>query len=614
MPRIRKKTSNRQSTAQRNKISRKAGETRKKNKKAAKKNPQWKSKKKADPGIPNSFPYKDQILAEVAEERRQAEAAKIARKEASRSKDEEKEEDTPGIASIHSSSVYSAARATSAASPSEEEEDVPALVDTSLATLQDVIDRADVILQVVDARDIAGGRNVWIENLLKDAGVYGLIINKADLVPRESIQAWLPSLPANTFIFSSPQEPSTSSSSSASALGRTELLAKIQSLAESGIEKDEHLRIALVGLPSVGKTSVFNALLPSSAPRHPVAPLIPPVSSAKTPAPTTKAPVEALLTLNDSIKVGIIDTPGWDLVPEELEDEDEDMDEDEENQAKWDALEAVAVGDVLRRNLGRVDRIKDVEPLASYIVQRSNAQDLMLLYNVPYFQAGDVEAFLRALARANGRMKKGDQPDMDAGARILLRDWALNQFPYYCMPAVDKDSVNDASGSSRTELDGVLELLKSRKEMKAGARGLVRFKPGPLDNREVILDDDYTAAFAPSDDEDDEEDEDGEESDDDDMEDGDEEDEDDIEEDGDIELESDEEDAEEEEMPRAPPAHKSGGATGPKKSVSFGNLPVRPSEGEENDRPVQKSGAGKGSTQRVRPSRHSRRAGKTRRR
>ena len=36
-------TSRRQSTAQRAKITRKAGETRKKNKKAEKKNPQWKS-------------------------------------------------------------------------------------------------------------------------------------------------------------------------------------------------------------------------------------------------------------------------------------------------------------------------------------------------------------------------------------------------------------------------------------------------------------------------------------------------------------------------------------------------------------------------------------------
>jgi nuclear GTP-binding protein len=33
-------------------------------------NPQWRSKVKKDPGIPNLFPYKDKILAEVEEKRR----------------------------------------------------------------------------------------------------------------------------------------------------------------------------------------------------------------------------------------------------------------------------------------------------------------------------------------------------------------------------------------------------------------------------------------------------------------------------------------------------------------------------------------------------------------
>ncbi|KAF8271732.1 GNL3L/Grn1 putative GTPase-domain-containing protein [Lactarius quietus] len=71
MPRIRKKTSRRGTTAQRVRIKHKATESRKKAKKAAKKDVTWKSKKSKDPGIPNNFPYKDQILAEIAEERRQ---------------------------------------------------------------------------------------------------------------------------------------------------------------------------------------------------------------------------------------------------------------------------------------------------------------------------------------------------------------------------------------------------------------------------------------------------------------------------------------------------------------------------------------------------------------
>ena len=86
-------TSKRQTISKREKVKKRVKETRKKKSKEAKKNPQWKSsacwlrmnslfgfvltrvswlcaEHKKDPGIPNNFPYKDQILAEVAEQRR----------------------------------------------------------------------------------------------------------------------------------------------------------------------------------------------------------------------------------------------------------------------------------------------------------------------------------------------------------------------------------------------------------------------------------------------------------------------------------------------------------------------------------------------------------------
>lgn len=86
----RSETSKRGTTTQRAKIKHKVREGRKKSKKAARSDLTWKSsafsslrslfsiltanftlEKEKDPGIPNDFPYKDQILAEIAEERRQ---------------------------------------------------------------------------------------------------------------------------------------------------------------------------------------------------------------------------------------------------------------------------------------------------------------------------------------------------------------------------------------------------------------------------------------------------------------------------------------------------------------------------------------------------------------
>jgi nuclear GTP-binding protein len=116
----------------------------------------------------------------------QDEEAKIARREAAKGKQPatEEEADAPGISSLPKSAVLSgvssSAPAASACSDADSEpSDVPDLVDTALATLQDVLDRADVVMQVVDARDILGGRSGYVEGLVKEAGGnFALLVNK----------------------------------------------------------------------------------------------------------------------------------------------------------------------------------------------------------------------------------------------------------------------------------------------------------------------------------------------------------------------------------------------------------------------------------------------------
>src|ERR1700722_16825354 len=71
----------------RHKIEKASVAKQKKNRKLAKKNPEWRSKLKKDPGIPNLFPYKDKILAEIEEgRRRKAEEASKRRAEAKEAK------------------------------------------------------------------------------------------------------------------------------------------------------------------------------------------------------------------------------------------------------------------------------------------------------------------------------------------------------------------------------------------------------------------------------------------------------------------------------------------------------------------------------------------------
>lgn len=108
----------------------------------------------------------------------QVEEEKLARRAAQKAAGQhpislEEEDDTPGIQSILSANVTGRTKAPRAVAEEEEEEedvDVPDLIDTSLSTLQEALDKADVVVEVVDARDIAGGRSKFVEELVKEAG------------------------------------------------------------------------------------------------------------------------------------------------------------------------------------------------------------------------------------------------------------------------------------------------------------------------------------------------------------------------------------------------------------------------------------------------------------
>jgi nuclear GTP-binding protein len=193
-----------------------------------------------------------------------------------------------------------------------------------------------------------------------------------DRVPKETLQSWLKTISLPTFFFKSVLPAARASTSTQHieptvVLGRDELLGYLSTIKPA--EKDADLAVALMGLPNVGKTSVLNSLLPAKAKHHETAPVLALNAASKNPEPTTKMASETRIEYNGK-SIRIIDTPGWDFADddeeeeeEEEDDEDEDAEVDEEKLAKWDQLEQTMTGDLLRRNLGRVDRIKDIIPL-----------------------------------------------------------------------------------------------------------------------------------------------------------------------------------------------------------------------------------------------------------
>ncbi|KAI9683163.1 MAG: hypothetical protein M1829_005954 [Trizodia sp. TS-e1964] len=235
----------------RHKIEKASAAKKRKQQKAAKNNPEWRSRLKKDPGIPNLFPYKDKILAEILEKRAAKEAeAKKKRGEARQRRaaletgivdngttenldadlheehmEEHMEED--GMSEDESSNPMAALLASAKARAvtfdredgmdvdEEMEEDgynglgdVLASSDIPLSRTQkdssrrafdkifkEVVAAADIVLYVLDARDPEGTRSKEVERMIMaaESGQKRLILvlNKIDLVPSKVLKSWL---------------------------------------------------------------------------------------------------------------------------------------------------------------------------------------------------------------------------------------------------------------------------------------------------------------------------------------------------------------------------------------------------------------------------------------
>lgn len=517
MPQIRKKTSKRGTTHQRQKLKHKVSQGRKKAKKEARKEQaagKTHKKSKKDPGIPNNFPYKDQILAEVAESRRQAAEEKQRRKNEKRAaltgldvKDVEDSQKNimdvdvdenqndgqgfDGIMSIRPAPLVPPKK--KSVEPSNSEPVIP--VTEGSQSLREVLQKADVLLHVVDARDPAAGLS---ETLFKEATGKDiiLIVNKIDSVPRESLVSWLshlrstyttlPFRVAEAFLPSKPNPPPASKKISLKlddALGSDAVWQQLSKLKAK--KSGEELVVALTGVTNSGKSAVINSL--AHANLLPIYNLNSAIS-AKGPYTTTSAS-ELVLEFPDKKggKVRLIDTPGLEYVRAEGVEEQE--------------KEMTRARDILLRSRGRIDRLKDPLFAVAHIVSRADIQDLMLAYSLPAFSKGDLTSFLAGMARASGLIKKRGVLDHAGAARIVLRDWSIGKFARYTMP------LGSSTTSSSTNDEGIMATLKSRKELrKAEDVKLVQLQPGEAEKREVLLDDVWIVDEEVSEDEADDED------------------------------------------------------------------------------------------------------------
>lgn len=241
--------------------------------------------------IPNICPFKEDILKEAAEHKQREEDERQQKREQWKLERIQKQQKTSGKTlegmvqnaemrdAIHN--VLNTDKPSTSAGEKvyKAEKSTENSLKAYFKEFRKVIEMADVILEIVDARDPLGTRCLEVERAIKAApGNKKLVVvlNKADLVPRENLNKWLKYLrrtgPATAFKASTQDQKirlgrrkfgqganAEKLLQGSPCVGAELLMSMLANYCRNkGIKTS--IRVGLVGLPNVGKSSIINSL------------------------------------------------------------------------------------------------------------------------------------------------------------------------------------------------------------------------------------------------------------------------------------------------------------------------------------------------------------------
>jgi nuclear GTP-binding protein len=424
-----------------------------------------KKKLSKDPGIPNLWPLKEQLINEIESERQALADAKVENKVQKRKALEAKRR--------AEMVAQAASRAGNAMSHIAEPVDNFLLTGVPLKEaevtkrhwyfkeLKKVVNLADVIIQVLDARDPLGCRCPEVEKMAMQclnpdgspAKRIILLLNKIDLVPRDVVQQWIEyfrrEYPTLGFKASTQQQKdrltqtqgkiadmSSKQIGSSACVGGQALVGLLKNYCRAIGQTKKSITVGIVGFPNVGKSSIINSLKRARA-----------VQVGSTPGLT-----KAVQTVRLDRNISLVDSPGV----------------------------LFSSGDdstLVLRNCLRVEQLEDPAGAVAMILDKVNHEKLMELYRIPRF--AETDDFLMLIAQKFGKLGRGGVPNLILAARQVLEDWNSNKIPFYTVPPQTKDIVQSVFVSQWSaefnlrefESNMIQEMDELEQDQKVMARG-----------------------------------------------------------------------------------------------------------------------------------------------
>eukprot|EP00804_Cyclotella_cryptica_P003997 CCRYP_013922-RD/>CCRYP_013922-RD protein AED:0.17 eAED:0.17 QI:0/0/0/1/0/0/3/0/539 len=279
-----------------------------------------------------------------------------------------------------------------------------------------VLDCSDVILHVIDARNVPGTRCTMIEkHISKNAPHKHLVfvLNKIDLVPNWVAKRWIGELAQirPTIAFHA---------SMTHAFGKGALISLLRQFGK--LTDKKQISVGVIGYPNVGKSSVINTLISKKSCK--VAPL---------PGETK---IWQYITLFRNIY--LIDCPG--VVVDTAGDTETDS---------------------VLKGVVRAERLECPEEFVDAICNAVKREHIAAMYGLAKNGEeswNNSEELLEKISVKCGRLKKGGEPCLRTAAIMLINDFQRGRLPHYVAPPELKELEGEVKETDATSIIGGVKL------------------------------------------------------------------------------------------------------------------------------------------------------------